>query len=596
MHRRVNERKEAVVIYKQHQLPPLPIPPLNHTRDQLIQWLKPLLSREQWRKTTYVINRFFQPNGVAEKLQQKLYEWKKSSSGSWLAPFRDDLYLKNRDSLPLSTNFNILLENEAYKHRYTMVEFAGIISYLVAKLYHKIIDGKVKQNTLHVKPLNIDQYKYFFLSVRIPQRRRDAIYVSPFDKKNNYIVLLYKNYIYKVPVTRKDGTIYQSSDIIAAIRSAIWQERHEGINVNIFTAAKRDKAEKVYRLLNRSKVNQRILQTIARALVVISLDEESESSEEAIKHLMLHPNNKYFDKTIQIVITKYGHIGFNIEHATVDGTAINTVIRYISNGLSNHTLLDNHSFEKIHVEKMTWELTKNLKETLYRIQANYLSRIKNYHLLSKIFTDFGATCIKQMNISPDAFFHIALQLAKYRTYGQFKSVYEPVNVRFFRGGRTECARATSMEKRRLVEAIEDGNVSTRDLYEMMQKASCAHRRRIQQCQKGYGIERHLLGLEQMYYLFGNELGIQKLPEIFTDEGYLALRHDFLSTSGTVYKDAKYRMFAPVVSDGHGIAYFLLDDVISINISSFTHNQDEGKQLMKHLFKALKELKTIALSG
>src|SRR5699024_11740581 len=36
----------------------------------------------------------------------------------------------------------------------------------------------------------------------------------------------------------------------------------------------------------------------------------------------------------------------------------------------------------------------------------------------------------------------------------------PVNVRFFRGGRTECARATSMEKRRLVEAIEDGNVST----------------------------------------------------------------------------------------------------------------------------------------
>src|SRR5699024_11291032 len=91
----------------------------------------------------------------------------------------------------------------------------------------------------------------------------------------------------------------------------------------------RDKAEKVYRLLNRAKVNQRILQTIARALVVISLDEESESSEEAIKHLMLHPNNKYFDKTIQIVITKYGHIGFNIENAIIDGIVINTDLRYI---------------------------------------------------------------------------------------------------------------------------------------------------------------------------------------------------------------------------------------------------------------------------
>src|SRR5699024_9153582 len=126
------------------------------------------------------------------------------------------------------------------------------------------------------------------------------------------------------------------------------------------------------------------------------------------------------------------------------------------------------------------------------------------------------------------FFILLYSLRNIEHMGNLK-VYTNRLMFGFSEARTECARATSMEKRRLVEAIEDGNVSTRDLYEMMQKASCAHRRRIQQCQKGYGIERHLLGLEQMYYLFGNELGIQKLPEIFTDEGYLALRHDFLST-------------------------------------------------------------------
>src|SRR5699024_1641066 len=119
---------------------------------------------------------------------------------------------------------------------------------------------------------------------------------------------------------------------------------------------------------------------------------------------MLHPKNKYFDKTIQIVITKYGNIGFNIEHATVDGTAINTVIRHISNGLINHSLTETSSAEKINVEKMSWELTKDIKDMLNRIQANYVARIKDYHLLPKMFTHFGATCIKQMNISPDAFF------------------------------------------------------------------------------------------------------------------------------------------------------------------------------------------------
>ena len=367
----------------------------------------------------------------------------------------------------------------------------------------------------------------------------------------------------------------------------------EGNNVGIFTTATRDKAAKVYDMLNSSKANAKILQTIADSLVVISIDEESNDSKEAIRNLMLDANNKYFDKTIQIIITKQHELGFNIEHCAVDGTSISTVISHVSKGLKKGISETFRTFEKPIVEKLAWELNKETSDILHQCQKDHLQQKNYYYLQSTIFTDFGAEEIKKMKCSPDAFFHMALQIAQYRTYGTFKSVYEPVSVRYFRNGRTECARATSMEKRNLVEALENGIGNNETLYTLMQTASNAHSARIRDCQKGLGIERHMYGLEQMYHLFGGELDLKELPEILNDKGYLTMRHDFISTSGMAYENVKYRMFGPVVKDGHGLAYILLDDTISINISSFTRNKDNSEQLMKHIGDALRELRMIA---
>ena len=577
----------------QNKLPSLPIPPLSSTQAKLYEWIKPLVSKEQFEQTTNEIQRFFAENGEAEKLQEKLHAWDQSRKGSWLAPLWEGHYLNHRDPLPHSTNFNVLLKSDPDKNPDTIMETAGEISVLVTKLYHKMIDGKLEPSMFRGKPLDMSQYKKWFRSMRIPQLERDAFYVADFDKKNNHVVILYKNNVYKVSVTNHDGVIYQSFDITAAIEATIGAGEDEGVNVGLITTAERDSAAKVYDELNMSKVNAETLQTIADSLVVISIDEESKNPEEAIKNLMLNSTNKYFDKTIQIIITKQGEVGFNIEHSGVDGTSVSTVISYISQGLMKDDPQTVHTPQKPMVEKKEWELSENLQETLVQFQKDHLQRKKDYFLQSRVFTNFGADQIKKMKISPDAFFHMALQIAQYRTYRQLKSVYEPVSVRFFYEGRTESARATSMEKRNVVEAIESGKETNKYLYSLMQTASTAHSQRIRDCQKGFGIERHLYGLEQMYYLFGAELGLKELPAIFLDVGYTTLRHEFISTSGMAYENAKYRMFAPVEKDGHGAAYFILDDSISINISSFATNKENGKQLLKHMVDALDELRVIA---
>lgn len=578
----------------QHSLPSLPVPSLNSTKEKLQEWIAPLVSEAQFMDTTAEIERFFSFGGEAEMLQQKLHEWDDAQSVSWLAPLWNDLYLQHRDSLPVTSNFNVLLQpNE--EADLSVAEIAGKVSTLVAEFYHSIVDETLEPVMQRGQPLDMSQYKSMFRSMRIPRSTCDDFYLAELSKVDNYVVLIYKNRFYKISVTDMTGMILDQQLLAEAIEDTVFSDDTEAENVSVFTAAEREVAAEVYDELISSEVNVNTLNTIADALVVISIDEDSEHAEDAIKNVMLHPTNKYFDKTIQIAITKQGQIGFNVEHSAVDGTSMASVIHYISKQLAGEQVPNNISGEHPTIEQQLWDVTDQLKERLEQIGNDYVERAHQYALLPKLFTDFGAEQIKALNISPDAFFHIALQLAQYRTYGEFKSVYEPVSVRFFAEGRTECARATSMEKRYVVEAIESGQESNDRLYALLQMASDAHAKRIGECQRGLGIERHLYGLEQMYYRYGEELGIEKLPAIFTDKGYQALRHDFISTSGMPYENAMYRMFAPVTEDGHGLAYFLTDDMISINISSFLHNEINGNLLKNNLIEALQQLRMIALT-
>src|SRR5699024_543758 len=185
--------------------------------------------------------------------------------------------------------------------------------------------------------------------------------------------------------------------------------------------------------------------------------------------------------------------------------------------------------EKPAAVKKKWELSEEISKLLTGMHEDHARMSRDFDIKARTFEAFGSEEIKQMGMSPNAFFHMALQIAQYRTFGEFHSVYEPVLTRFFYEGRTECARATSREKLNLVHALEAGT-DDETLYSLMQEASDAHSLRIRACQKGLGVERHMYGLEQIYNLFGPELGIEELPEIFTDNGYLTMRNDFISTS------------------------------------------------------------------
>jgi len=71
-------------------------------------------------------------------------------------------------------------------------------------------------------------------------------------------------------------------------------------------------------------------------------------------------------------------------------------------------------------------------------------------------------------------------------------------------------------------------------------------------------------MHQMYY--GGDL-----PEIFTDEGYCALRHDVLSTSSVTAPFIDYFGFGPVVNDGMGIGYGIRSDGLHLMVSAYSQS-------------------------
>lgn len=588
--------KGLIIINKtfayQNELLSLPIPPLKSTKERLLEWVEPFVNNKQLEETTEVVNDFFKLDGDAERLQKKLCELDAEIKGSWLKPLWDDMYLKFRDPLPTGMHFNILLDNKNHENRYTRAELAGRVSRLVTELYHLIIDGEVAPVVKNGVPQDMSQYKKFFKSIRIPRVERDEFRLAAFEKRNNHVIILYKRNVYKVNVTNSEGEMYQSSEIAHAIERTFQEEQSEGANVGIFTTAKRDEAAKIYDQLTVSKVNANHLQAIADSLIVLSMDEESSSSEEAIENLMLNGTNKYFDKTIQVILTNKGELGYSIEHSSVDGTTIFAVISYVNEGLESDEPEKIYTTEPTLMEKQQWELSAEIEKSLMKFEKENARIKKEFSIKTTIFNSFGSDEIKTMNISPDAFFHMALQIAQYRTFGVFRSVYEPVSVRAFYEGRTECARATSMEKIDLVKALENGEESHEVLYDLMQKASAAHTDRIIRCRKGFGVERHMYGLEQMYKLHGEDLGMTDRPALFSDTGYLTMRHDFISTSGMAYDNVKYRIFGPVVEGGFGLAYILLDQSISINISSSADEAHHAQELTNHLEDAFLELRQI----
>ena len=215
--------------------------------------------------------------------------------------------------------------------------------------------------------------------------------------------------------------LYSSEALSKVIEETFSLNEPAGSNVGIFTTTSKNKATDIYQRLTVTQLNTESLQSMSNSLVVISIDEHSTNSNEAIHNLLLSGRNKYFDMTLQIVMTKASELGYCVEYTAVDGTTSFAVIQDVQIQLISTDLENIEMNVQPTVEKLDWMLSAEVQQELHALEKENKKSDREYFTHVVNFEALGTDEIKRLGFSPDSFFHMALQVAQYKTFGMMRS-------------------------------------------------------------------------------------------------------------------------------------------------------------------------------
>lgn len=171
----------------------------------------------------------------------------------------------------------------------------------------------------------MSQFHNLFNTTRIPEFEKDMIYEEPTAK---HIVVMRKGNFYAFDVLDKNNCIHSPKEIASSLKSILADNTEPAENpIGILTTTERD-LWAVTRHHLSSIGNHDLLKTIDSAILLLVLDDDSIASDyRNLIRKFLHGNgaNRWFDKSISLIVAKDGTAGVNFEHSWGDGVA---VLRY----------------------------------------------------------------------------------------------------------------------------------------------------------------------------------------------------------------------------------------------------------------------------
>ncbi|XP_018326513.1 choline O-acetyltransferase [Agrilus planipennis] len=466
------------------------------------------------------------------------------------------------------------------------------------------------------QPLCMAQYYRLFSSCRIPGIKRDKQFISAStEQPSEHIIVTCRNHFYCLVLKAPDRGCLSEDEICSQLLYILNNAPCLPMPppVGILTGWRRPKWAEARQKLLRNDRNRRNMELIEKALLVLCLDEalsnnfNSHVQRGAKGHVaggrdetnlalqMLHgggssqnSSNRWFDKTIQIVISGDGACGLCYEHSPSEAVAIIAAMEKILKDTESQPINTEVPSACDHLplpERLEWCLEI---EDFQKIEeaAQYLDNlIKDLDFLVLRFDGYGKDFMKSCKVSPDAYVQLALQLAYYKLYGKLTATYESASTRRFLLGRVDCIRSASVEALEWASAmlqhtddIDANNKKvTFHLVTHEEKIKLWLRAVERQTQEmvdnilGQGIDIHLLGLREAAKET-SPTAAHPLPEIFTDESYRIANRFNLTTSQVATSIDSFMGYGPVEPDGYGASYNIKSSSIVFCLSSFWSSQ------------------------
>ncbi|XP_046865290.1 choline O-acetyltransferase [Drosophila willistoni] len=612
-------------------LPKVPVPPLEETMADYVRAVEPITTPAQLEHTKELIKQFTAPNGMGPRLHQYLLE-KRDVEDNWAYYYwLNEMYMDVRIPLPINSNPGMVMPPRRFKTVHDVAHFAAQLLDLLLAHKEMLDNGELPLERAASReknqPLCMAQYYRLLGSCRRPGIERDSQFLPSRERlsdEDRHVVVICRNQMYCVVLQASDrGTLSQSeiaSQILYVLSDAPCLPGKPA-PIGLLTAEPRSIWAKDREALQLDERNQRNLELIETALVVLCLDEPlgkhfnargftgasptihkvGERDDTNMAHEMIHgggseynSGNRWFDKTMQLIICTDGTWGLCYEHSTSEGIAVvqllEKILKKIDEQPDEEVGLPQHHLPP--PERLEWHVSQQLKQRFGQASKSVDKAIDDLDFYVYCYQGYGKNFIKSSQVSPDVYIQLALQLAHYKLYGHLVATYESASTRRFLHGRVDCIRAASMEALEWSKAMcqgEGANVTLEsdreDDYEESRKVKfsiyskdhlrelfrCAVARQTEVMVKnilGNGIDIPLLGLREASLEVNGEM-----HELFTDETYKISQCFLLSTSQVACTTNSFMGYGPVTPRGYGCSYNPQPERIIFCVSAFYNCED-----------------------
>lgn len=245
--------------------------------------------------------------------------------------------------------------------------------------------------------------------------------------------------------------------------------------------------------------------------------------EERFRHFLLGNENRWYDKTLQIVVCANGVSATLCEHSGLDGLSIEPLSDFINIALKESENQDNSvcvpaaadegSFQP---QTLSISIDQATRERVTFLQESALTISDNFTFASTTVSGFGNDFFIARKCPVQSGIQISIQLASRLFFNYSPSAIETVSMAMFRKGRVEVHHVQDEAMMKFIDtACDEGSgVPRATVRARAYDAAKAHARRLRHTSKGQGFGRHLLAMEWMV-----KEG-EEIPELFRDPAYV----------------------------------------------------------------------------
>lgn len=426
------ERSTKRTDLHQSQLPLLPIPELSDSCSRYLDAVRPLVpTAEQLQDTERLVADF--ERNVGKQLDHELR--KRSAAITDRTYFSDDWtesYLTHRDPLPIHMNPYMILKDDPLEEYNLQAIRASNLLVSALRYRRSLVDQCLEPEKIEMRP-----FQNLFSTTRIPKEARDELV---YFEGSKHVVFLKHGQFYRLDVLDADGQLKPAEEIAAFVQNlnAMPAEQVAGAeSITCFSAGDRQSwARARADLIKFSAENATNLEAIDSALIVVCLDqpdyEPSDLSSQSLGFLhgcyrperQLTPTadftlNRWFDKSVQLIVTGAGVAGVNFEHSWGDGVVVQSAFNKIYEDSVRNRFVSPYnqpSTGDVEPHRLGFTLDQRLRNDLGLAQQNFKQFAAPVQMTVVHYEQMNRQYLKERRISPDFVFQMAFQMANYKLF------------------------------------------------------------------------------------------------------------------------------------------------------------------------------------